>query len=446
MKRKKYINLMTIAIAFTLSLQMPNMSFAAIKNNANSGTLDGNTEIEPTSDDANNTITTGIDDKMGPTYNKWNRITNKEADKSTADDDIITKNEIMGTGTSDKMLAGYQAFANGILYTGTMKEYSGTTRPVIVSSDTVKINRANIEINIPNKGRYDINSMLSIKASELIKQIGTNNELSHTTAISVNNNNILQTTNNATVTGNFTNGFTILPAENKLLKSVVVSGDSNLVSANILSGKSIFGVSGKSSVVDTEDATAASDGTEFLNGKTAYVNGNKVTGTMVNKSNSTVSASTVAESGSNAIIAIPIAGYYDTDSKLSVPVETIKKQVSALNSSITNGTVLHKISWGATSNFSCGAGTLSQGPNTMSFSATKDSIVAYSCNITCNYGGYFNNNNSSLAQIINCEYSVSGSSVQVVQIIRITAGGTVYFNAGGYDFGNFDCRLGVAWR
>ena len=116
---------------------------------------------------------------MGPTYNKGNRITNKEADKSTADDDIITKNEIMGTGTSDKMLAGYQAFANGILYTGTMKEYSGTTRPVIVSSDTVKINRANIEINIPDKGRYDINSMLSIKASELIKEYQVNSKMDY---------------------------------------------------------------------------------------------------------------------------------------------------------------------------------------------------------------------------------------------------------------------------
>ena len=125
---------MAIAMAFTLSLQLPSMSFAAVKDNASSGTLDGSTEIEPTSDDDNNTITTGIDDKIGPTDIKGNRITNKEADKSTADDDVITKNEITGTGTSDKMLAGYQSFANGILYTGTMREYSGTTRPVILTA------------------------------------------------------------------------------------------------------------------------------------------------------------------------------------------------------------------------------------------------------------------------------------------------------------------------
>lgn len=51
-----------------------------------------------------------------------------------------------------------------------------------------------------------------------------------------------------------------------------------LVSGNIKAGVTILGVSGKSSVVDTGDATAAA-GT-IISGKTAYVNGTKVTGSL----------------------------------------------------------------------------------------------------------------------------------------------------------------------
>ncbi len=56
-----------------------------------------------------------------------------------------------------------------------------------------------------------------------------------------------------------------------------VAGDSDLVSGNIKAGINIFGINGKSSVVDTSDAIAAA--ADIINGKTAYVNGNKITGT-----------------------------------------------------------------------------------------------------------------------------------------------------------------------
>lgn len=60
-----------------------------------------------------------------------------------------------------------------------------------------------------------------------------------------------------------------------------VEGDSDLVSANIKSGATIFGVAGDSNVVDTSagDASAAN----ILSGKKAYVDGELVTGTMVNR-------------------------------------------------------------------------------------------------------------------------------------------------------------------
>lgn len=55
-----------------------------------------------------------------------------------------------------------------------------------------------------------------------------------------------------------------------------------LVPGNIRAGVTIDGVTGKSSVVDTADAMASA--TQILNGATAYVNGNKVSGTMIDRS------------------------------------------------------------------------------------------------------------------------------------------------------------------
>ncbi|MDF2842462.1 MAG: hypothetical protein K0R00_888 [Herbinix sp.] len=58
-----------------------------------------------------------------------------------------------------------------------------------------------------------------------------------------------------------------------------IKGDANLLTSNVLKGKTIFGVPGKASVVDTADANAVA--ADISSGKTGYVNGNKVTGTLV---------------------------------------------------------------------------------------------------------------------------------------------------------------------
>ena len=63
-----------------------------------------------------------------------------------------------------------------------------------------------------------------------------------------------------------------------------IKGDSNLVASNIKSGVSIFGVSGSytasgSSGLDTSDATATAS--DIVSPKTAYINGEKVEGTLV---------------------------------------------------------------------------------------------------------------------------------------------------------------------
>lgn len=64
-----------------------------------------------------------------------------------------------------------------------------------------------------------------------------------------------------------------------------------IVAANIKAGTTILGVAGKSSVVDTADATAAA-GT-IVSGKTAYINGAKITGALTTVSVSQDSTSKV---------------------------------------------------------------------------------------------------------------------------------------------------------
>ena len=76
----------------------------------------------------------------------------------------------------------------------------------------------------------------------------------------------------------------------------------------------------------TATSSSVLSGTSFTS-----KDGLSISGTMANKSGATVSATTVTESGTNALISIPANGYYDTNSKISVPIETIKNNVDSLN-------------------------------------------------------------------------------------------------------------------
>lgn len=83
----------------------------------------------------------------------------------------------------------------------------------------------------------------------------------------------------ATITPGTTNQ--TIAANICLIGIQTILGDADLATANIKAGKSIFGVAGKASVVDTYDATATA--ADIATGKTAYVNGVKVPGTSTAK-------------------------------------------------------------------------------------------------------------------------------------------------------------------
>lgn len=60
--------------------------------------------------------------------------------------------------------------------------------------------------------------------------------------------------------------------------SISTAEQAKIISGNIKSGVSILGIAGSATVVETSDATAAAG--NIVSGKTAYVSGKKITGTL----------------------------------------------------------------------------------------------------------------------------------------------------------------------
>ena len=79
------------------------------------------------------------------------------------------------------------------------------------------------------------------------------------------------------------------------------------------------------SLASQTQATAVAS--NMVYGKTAYVNGNKITGTIPDKSGATVPANTVSASGDNIVINIPASGFYNTLSKLSIAKSSVSQYI-----------------------------------------------------------------------------------------------------------------------
>lgn len=91
----------------------------------------------------------------------------------------------------------------------------------------------------------------------------------------------------------------------------VTANITNLTAGNIKAGATVGGITGSF----TSDATAAAS--NILSGKTAYVNGSKVTGTMPNYTG-TYNADATNVNGNYLELSVPNAGYYSDNAKIRV--------------------------------------------------------------------------------------------------------------------------------
>lgn len=141
-----------------------------------------------------------------------------------------------------------------------------------------------------------------------------------------------------------------------------IKGDSNLTAGNIRNGVRIFNVTGSyagsssSGGTDTSDADATA--ANILSGKTAYVNGSKLTGTMTN--NGAVSKTMTA----NGSYTIP-AGYHNGSGKVTVNVSSSSgssnNNIEAYAITNTNPSVSFKRTDGAIKIWGYGTMTSSSG-------------------------------------------------------------------------------------
>lgn len=179
----------------------------------------------------------------------------------------------LGNATAADVVSGKTfTSANGIKITGTHSCSSGSTTPTL-QSKSVSPSESSQTVT-PDSG-YDGLSQVTVSAiSNTYVGSGITKKAAATYTPSTSNQTI--------ASGQYLNGVQ------------TIKGDSNLVASNIKSGVSIFGVSGSytasSSGIDTSDATATAS--DILSGKTAYVNGNKVTGTITSQAAQTITPGT----------------------------------------------------------------------------------------------------------------------------------------------------------
>lgn len=245
-----------------------------------------------------------------------------------------------GSVTSTEMLEGSTGYAKGKLVTGSIKRKEaqtyipGTTDQTISSGQylngdqivkgDVHLVASNIKSGISLFGvagtftsdaNAEANQILSgktayVKGNKITGSIGSKGSTTYTPGV-----------NNQTISkGQY------------LSENQTILGDADLKAANIKNGVEIFGVTG----TFTSDANAIAN--QILSGKTAYVQGNKITGSMSNKAGATVTASTTTSDATYTYVTIPAAGYYDTSSKVKVE-KNILNRVNYQNVNYTSSHV-----------------------------------------------------------------------------------------------------------
>ena len=210
----------------------------------------------------------------------------------------------------------YALDSNGVIYDNSTSGSSATNVNDALNDLYTKLNDKQTEINnITNIGNATADKILSgytayVKGNTITGSIPSKGATTYTPG----------TSNQTIASGQYLSG------------AQTIKGDSNLVAANIAKGKSIFGISG----TYTSDANAVAG--NILSGKTAYINGNKITGTISSKG-----AATYTPGKSNQTIA---SGQYLSGT------QTIKGDANLIASNIKKGVSIFGITGTSTGNVS----------------------------------------------------------------------------------------------
>jgi hypothetical protein len=196
-----------------------------------------------------------------------------------------------GTATASQILTGATGYVNGSKVTGTMPSNGA----VIITPSTVNQTIANG--NHDGTGYVVGDSDLvtgNIKSGVNIFGVVGKASVVDTADGTTTADKILNTytgyVNGAKVTGTMANNGAVTITPGATAKAIpvgyhngsgTVATDVNLVTGNIISGKTIFGVAGKASVVETSSANATAG--QMLSGVTGYVNGALITGNIASK-------------------------------------------------------------------------------------------------------------------------------------------------------------------
>jgi hypothetical protein len=233
---------------------------------------------------------------------------------------VIDTTEAAGTAAAaGEILTGKNAFLNGAKIAGTMPNRGalsftpGTTSQTIAAgyhngSGTVAGDADLISANIKAgvnifgvAGKTEVVDTTEVTAPASAAQIRSG-QVAFVNGVKTTGTLAVQATGVQTVTPTTSN---IVKAAGIYDGAITVAGDANLVTGNIRAGVSIFGVAGKTQVVDTTEATAAATAAQIRSGRVAFVNGSKITGTLAVQA---TGAQTVTPGTANVVKA---AGIYD---------------------------------------------------------------------------------------------------------------------------------------
>jgi hypothetical protein len=397
---------------------------AAVNGGDTTGTMPNNGAVTITPGTADQAITLGYHNGSGKVLGSSYLISGNIR-AGAAIFGVNGKTEVVDTteGTSPAgaayILSGKIAFVNGVKITGTMTNNGAVTITPGTANVTIAAGyhcgggyvlgdadliTGNIKtgINIFGiTGNYDTEGTYPAAANHILSGKIAFVNGAKITGTMANNGAVTITpgTANVTIAAGYHNG------------SGYVVGDADLVTGNIRAGVSIFGVSGKTQVVDTTEGTNPITASDVLTGHYGWVNGARVTGTVPLKGNNPSAGYEmqigISTSGGSVFLKAP-AGLYQSDTWIKSTEGNAKSENVKLGVSLL-GMV------GTGPKYSIGDSILASNISLNDTLVTKEDIAAITTAVRY-YGGYVYIGRS------NVLYKLNLSDLSVVWSCTVTNG------------------------